>query len=201
MPQINEARPPYVEFEIQAEEDRAASLTAGHYVEKDVHYAIVTPMGSKDRIPRKVDEWFASLEQAVAEDRFAPEWLARYKVQYEAWSKGQEIPAFGTPIKTWPVPGPAQIRALLACGVTTIEDLAQANEETISRIGMGGRSLKARAADWLASAKDVGKVSEEISALKVANEQLRESNDKLQKQLAEVLARLPKPEETPQRKL
>lgn len=40
MVQIAEARPPYVTFEFRAEEDRAASIEAGHYVSKDVAYAL-----------------------------------------------------------------------------------------------------------------------------------------------------------------
>ena len=47
MPEIMQARPPYVQFEMRAVEDRQASIDAGHYVAKDVAYAIITPAGSR----------------------------------------------------------------------------------------------------------------------------------------------------------
>ena len=37
MVQKLEERPPFVRFEVRAEEDRQASIEAGHYVGKDVH--------------------------------------------------------------------------------------------------------------------------------------------------------------------
>lgn len=70
MPAVAEARPPYVMFETRAVEDRAASLEKGHYVTRDVDYAIITPMGSKDRTERVIKEWFDQLQQQVAEGRF-----------------------------------------------------------------------------------------------------------------------------------
>lgn len=48
----------------------------------------------------------------------------------------------GTDIRNWPVVSPAQIKNLFELHVHTIEDLAAANEEVISGIGMGGRMLK-----------------------------------------------------------
>ena len=38
MIEIQQARPPYVQFELRAVEDRNASLEAGHYIAKDVAF-------------------------------------------------------------------------------------------------------------------------------------------------------------------
>jgi hypothetical protein len=51
----DELKPPYVRFEVRSVEDRTASIESGHYVGKDVIFAIVTPAGTRDRIEREAD--------------------------------------------------------------------------------------------------------------------------------------------------
>lgn len=190
MVQQLEERPPFVRFEVRAEEDRQASLEAGHYVGRDVHYALITPMGSKDCIERKADEWFDKLKQDVAEGRCPREWLAAFKEIYKEWCEGREAPVNGTPITDWPPVSPSQVKTLLSLHVRTVEDLAAANEEVLSRIGMGGRALKQRAVDWLASAASTGVASGEITALKTQNENLQARNEQLEIQLKELAAKV-----------
>ncbi|MEN6537324.1 MAG: hypothetical protein ABFD89_26970 [Bryobacteraceae bacterium] len=187
MIKIAEARPPYVTFEFRAEEDRAASIEAGHYVSKDVPFVLVTPMGSKDRHESPADEWFARREQDAAEGRFPREWLSAFKGAFAEWKAGREIPLNGTSVTNWPVASPAQVKMLLDLKVRTVEDLAEANEETLNRLGMGGRTLKQKAQDWLASASDRGKVSEQLAGLRADNEALKQRNEQLEKQLREVI--------------
>lgn len=190
MVQQLEERPPFVRFEVRAEEDRQASLEAGHYVGRDVHYALITPMGSKDCIERKADEWFDKLKQDVAEGRCPREWLAAFKEIYKEWCEGREAPVNGTPITDWPPVSPSQVKTLLSLHVRTVEDLAAANEEVLSRIGMGGRALKQRAVDWLTSASSTGVASGEITALKAQNENLQARNEQLETQLKELAAKV-----------
>ena len=190
MIKIAEARPPYVTFEFRAEEDRAASIEAGHYVSKDVPFVLVTPMGSKDRHESPADEWFARREQDAAEGRFPREWLSAFKGAFAEWKAGREIPLNGTSVANWPVASPAQVKMLLDLKVRTVEDLAEANEETLNRLGMGGRTLKQKAQDWLASANDMGKVSEQLTGLRADNEALKQRNEQLEKQLREVIPQL-----------
>lgn len=190
MIKIAEARPPYVTFEFRAEEDRAASIEAGHYVSKDVPFVLVTPMGSKDRHESPADEWFARREQDAAEGRFTREWLSAFKGAFAEWKAGREIPLNGTSVANWPVASPSQVKMLLDLKVRTVEDLAEANEETLNRLGMGGRTLKQKAQDWLASANDMGKVSEQLSGLRADNEALKQRNEQLEKQLREVIPQL-----------
>jgi hypothetical protein len=188
--EIAKDRPAYVQFEVRAEEDRAATVEAGHYVARDVDFVIITPAGSKDRIERRADEWLVQIKQQVQEQRLPPEWAQAYRAAYGEWKEGREIPLNGTAIVNWPAVSPAQVKALLEARMRTVEDLAVANEETITRLGMGGRALKQRAVDWLASAKDVGKVGEEISAMRVLNESLTARNEELTEQLAGLSKRL-----------
>ena len=187
---IAEARPPYVTFELRAVEDREASIAAGHFVAKDVPYAVITPQGSKDRIERVAEEWFAQLEQQSREDRFPSEWLRAFKAAFKDWQEGHEPAVNGTDVRNWPAASPAQVKALLDVKVRTVEDLAAANEETISRLGMGGRALKARAVEWLNSAASTGKQAESLAALKAENADLKSRNETLEAQVRELAAKV-----------
>lgn len=164
MPEIMKERPPFVTFEVRAEEDRQASIESGQYKAKDVDYALITPAGSKDRVERVVSEWFEYLREQVAQGRFPAEWLEGFKHKYKLWKEGQELPVDGTPVKTWSAISPAQCKLLLDLNVRTVEDLAVANEELLGRIGMGARALQATARDWLATAKDVGSAAARLTA-------------------------------------
>lgn len=157
-------RPPFVNFEVRAEEDRTASIEQGHFVAVDVDYALITPAGSRDCVERKVSEWFTYLEEQVKGNRFPSAWLDGFKHKYKHWKETQELPVEGTPIKTWNALSPAQCKMLLDLNIRTVEDLAAGNEELISRMGMGGRQLRERAVTWLSTAKDVGRSSEQLAA-------------------------------------
>lgn len=188
-PTSQQDRPPYVTFEVRAEEDRANSLSQGCYMTKDVDFAFITPAGSKDRIERRVDEWFENLAQQVQEGRFPREWMQAYKTAYAAWKEDRVLPEDGHPIKNWPVASPSQVKTLLDLHVRTVEDLASANEETIARLGMGGRGLKQRAVDWLQSS-NAGKVSGEMQELREANTALDTRNKSLEEQLIALQAQV-----------
>lgn len=181
MPQMDtrEDRPPYVQFMKMAVEDREASIKAGCHMTKDVDFAIITPVGTKDRIPRNVGEWFAQLAEQVKHGRFSPLWLDGYRKSYELWKQGLEIPLNGTPIRTWPVLSPAQIANLTELRVLTVEDLARANEETLGRIGMGAVALKQRAVDWLRAANDTGKIAQELAAMRQEMADMRQRSEAL----------------------
>lgn len=149
---VLEERPPYVTFERASTEDRAASLQAGRTIYRDQDLAWITPMGSKDRIPRIVTDWFAALEQQVREGRFNASWLQDYRKAYEYFKSGQEAPVNGIPLDQWSACSPAMRRNLLAVGVRSVEDVAALNEEGIRRVGMGAQNLKMQAARWLETA-------------------------------------------------
>ena len=188
--QAADARPPYVTFEVRGEEDRAASIEAGHFVAKDVVYAIITPQGSKDRIERLAKDWLENMQAEVQSGRFPAEWLTRFKEMYKAWEEGRELPLSGTSVTQWPAASPAQVKQLQTVHIRTVEDLATCNEETLSRLGMGGRALKQKAVEWLAASKDVGKVAEEMASLKTLNAGLLERNSQLEAQLRDLSARV-----------
>lgn len=181
----DEPKPPYVQFEVRSVEDREATIAAGHYVGRDVIFAIVVPAGTRDRIERVASEWLENIRQGVDQERVPSFWYDAYKRALNDFENSRETPEFGTPVQTWPGATPSQIKLLLDINVRTVEELAAANEETVARIGMGGRALKEKAKQFLEVAADQGKVVEEINALKVENADLRardaEREQRLQK--------------------
>lgn len=161
-----EAKPPFVIFETRAVEDRTASIETGHFVAKDVVYAVITPAGTKDRIEKVATEWLSDLEEAVRQERFPQAWLNAYKQAHKSWVETRETPEFGIPLTSWPAPSPAQVKMMLDIGIRTVEQMAEATEEAIQRIGMGGRALKAKAQAYLDASKSDGKVAGELDELR-----------------------------------
>lgn len=190
MVEVMKARPAYVRFVKQAFEDRAASLSAGHSVSKDVVMAHITSPGSRDTVVRNAAEWLAYLADQVRDERFPDEWYQGYKRAYERFLEGEELPPEGTPIKTWPVLTPAQIQNLIAHNIYTVEDLASINEEAKAGIGMGAIELQKKAQNWLQAANDVGKVTQKITALEIQVKQLIEQNERQTGMIQELKSQL-----------
>jgi hypothetical protein len=188
--EIQKARMPYVMFEMRAVEDRAASIEQGKFMTKDVEYALVTPMGSRDKMEFVYSEWIAQMRTEAENGRLPEEWLAAFERRYDAWKKQEELPVEGTALKTWPPISPAQIKNLATWNVFTVEQLAGANEELIRRMGMGGRALQQTATEWLKAAAGTGKIAMEVAGLKAklegleaVNQQLLEQNKLLRQQM------------------
>lgn len=188
---MEKGNPPYVMFETRAVEDRDESIKQGKAMSKDVEYALITPMGSKDRVERVVSEWFEMLEKEVQDGRFPKAWLDGFKQSYTAWKNDQEVPLEGTSIKQWTYLSPAQVKNLLVWHIRTVEEVANANEETIRRIGMGGYSIVQAAKDYLAMTNDPkNKTVSELAALRVTVETLTTANKALQAKFDEAQAAL-----------
>jgi Helix-hairpin-helix domain len=160
-------RPPYIEFRVLSEEDRAETIATGSYKTKDVDYVTIMPAGDRNtKIDRKVDEWLDQIAAKVRQGMANPQHLEHFRSSYRMWKENQELPLDGMPIKSWPGISPSQVQNILSANIRTVEDLALANEDALQRIGMGARALKEKAASWLATATDKGKVAEENAALK-----------------------------------
>lgn len=179
----DEARPPFVIFETRAVEDREESIATGHYVAKDVVFAIITPAGTKDRIEKVAEDWLKDLEEAVRQERFPQMWLNAYRQAYASWKESREIPEFGSPVTNWPALSPAQCKMLLDLNIRTVEQVAEANEEALMRMGMGARALKAKAQAYLDTSNGDGKVSAELDSLRQKVEELTSREEEREAEL------------------
>jgi hypothetical protein len=177
---LMEDRPPYIEFKVMTEEDRAESIATGSYKTRDVDYVSIIPSGDRHlRVDRKVDEWLEQVAQKVKAGTGNAQHLDYFRSAYKIWKETQEVPLSGTPIKQWPALSPSQVTNILSANIRTVEDLACANEDTMGRIGMGGRALKEKAIAWLGAASNTGKIAEENAAMKVQLTQLMSDMDDL----------------------
>jgi hypothetical protein len=186
MAEMMKERPAYVRFEKRPIEDRDASIQAGHWVGKDIVYALVTPPGTKDVVVVEAEEWIKRLKREEAEGRIPGTFVDAYERAFEKYKKGEEIPVNGTPIKGWPPLSPAQQQNCIAMNILTVEDLANLNSEGMSRFGMGVVELKRKAANWLEAANSIGGIAARMTALEVEHKDLKDQNDR-QRKLIEAL--------------
>jgi hypothetical protein len=121
--------------------------------------------------PKTVHVGFADDQSSVRD----PETNQRLKYKelhsgpYEAFKKNQEYVGQGTPLSEAPFLSEAKRAELKAVNVFTIEALAALDGSNLSRLGMGGRSLKEQAAAYLQNATgsaDVTRLAAENEALK-----------------------------------
>lgn len=175
-------RPPFIEFEIRAVEDRAATIDKGHAVFRDVDFVKITPLGGNGTlvVERDAVEWLT-----YHRDNGSPLYK-HFKESYDAWKAGQEMPETGTSIRNWPAITPAEIQQLIRGGCKTIEDLAQWPDGSLGKFGMGGVSLKQRAQKYLATAQNVGRVSEQAAAVEAKNKELQTTVEAQALQLKEL---------------
>jgi len=159
-----EDKPCYVTFETRAVEDRNVLIDEGHYGYKDVIFVQVMQPGGKEVFEDIAHEWLEKQVAKVRKKDLPLEIYNVYKQAFEAYKLGEELPVNGTPIKSWPMLTPAQIKMVLQANVRTVQDLANANEDAIAAIGMGARSFKEKAKIWLESANQ-GKVTNRIADL------------------------------------
>lgn len=178
------SRPPNVSFEERSVEDRAASIESGGLQMKSVDYVVLNQPGSKDSVEREAAPWLENLHQNPNFDRL---WVERVRETYKLWKAGHEVTPDGTHIRMWAPISKAEAETLIAAKLLTVEDLANANEDSLRRIGIGARALKMKAIAWLEAAQKTGKTAEEITHLRakaeIQEKQIEELREKI-RQLA-----------------
>lgn len=170
--QIQQARPPFVEFKKISKHDVAKSLEAGRRVVKDIDMAYIMQPGSRDQVEISAEQWLASIKRKMLEataDAYPQEWVDGYHKKYQLWKDGHDAPLNGTSIKEFPLLSPAEVENLIAVNILTIEDLAGATEEGLGRIGMGARTLREKAMQWV---KAQSAAESELSVLREQNAKL-----------------------------
>lgn len=95
----------------------------------------------------------------------------KYREQYAQFKEGASQ-VIGTRIDLWPLISPAQAEELKALKVFTVEQAAELPDSSDHTYGMGIRTIKQKAKDWLAATKDTGAITK-----------LEARNDELEKQI------------------
>jgi hypothetical protein len=121
--------------------------------------------------------------------RVTDEHRQRWPKEYEAFKAGREPVLNGTPIEEWPALNRAQVAELKYLNFRTVEEIADANDLSLQRIGMGGRTLRDRAKAFLDDAHAIAVVEKTTAELDKRNAE----NESLKMQVAqqgELLGRL-----------
>ena len=116
--------------------------------------------------------------------------------KYEAWKKGHEIPADGTPLSAWPGCRPEEAERFNLMRIYTVQDVAAMTDDVMDRYGMGARDKRQQAQAFL-QAGDRAKLAAESEQLK---RELTEARNELADAIAaikELKAQLPIREEVP----
>jgi hypothetical protein len=141
----------------------------------DRDYARITPPGSRDVHYEQLPRWFDKLAVELKTGRILPQWIQHWKAAYEQYKQGKELPVDGTPIKGWNMLSGAQQQNVIQCNVLTVESLAEANAETLQRIGMGALELKRRAEAWISQTKGLEPATIKMAALQRENDVLNDT--------------------------
>lgn len=119
-------------------------------------YLYVRPFGSKDEIGHDAEQALKNWEkQANSPEGQFPRFLYdAFKAGYQQFIDGTSVTTKGTKIQDWDGIAPQMAGYLIGNGITTVEALADANEQALMIIGTGGRGMQNQAREWLANRKE-----------------------------------------------
>lgn len=184
--------PPFVRFEfMECGVNAEASAKAGRPIPLVKAYALIMQHGSKDVLEKDAEEWLAQIHEKALQGQYSPEWVARFKLQYEEFTKGNELPRDGTPIRTWPAPNREQVIRLLALGITTVEDLAAVPDAGLGNIGLDGRVLRDLAKNFIEAGEGIGVLARKLADAEQKAREQGEQITRMAQQLAELKAQIP----------
>lgn len=173
------------EFYIDPVEDAAASIEAGRPVYRDREMVRFIKRGADAATPEIVTMRVANIRPKTkrhGNDSWTagdPALWAQIQGPYDAWRSGQEAPLSGTPLSAVTFVSPGPLKTLQAMHIRTVEELAEANEDMLAAIGMGGRALKQQAIDYLREASSSGTVLAELAEMRRIMDEMREHQQRL----------------------
>jgi len=174
-PVLHQRDMPYVAFKTETIEDKKRTQEDGVMRFKDQDYAVITPPGGKGNNIERIDSFFCKMEYDAKAGRVHPDWIRKWRSDYEFYRKGQEIPLDGTPIKGWKLITGAQQEELIRLHVLTVESLANLTDEGMRHVGKGALELKRKAQAWLEQnhGKEAGAVK--LASVMRENDTLKET--------------------------
>ena len=128
----------YVEFYMEAVQDSAASLEAGHPKFKEVPYVMVKVPGDKGSIIRR----------PVRTGQHPKHDNNRFHNEYVAFLQDKKAPLEGLPIEEWPQVTKSQVMELRHFGIKTVEHLAGLTDTNAQKF-MGILDLRTKARTYI----------------------------------------------------
>jgi hypothetical protein len=138
----------------------------------------------KVRIGRKGDQSYERTETVERMMRGENQEWRVFKPYYDHWKQGSAAPLNGTPLAAFPGATPQLVKALEAFHIKTVEDGANLNDDTMTRVNLPGlRRFKQDCKAYLDAKASTSIVAGEIA-------ELRDENAKLKQQMQALLERL-----------
>lgn len=160
----------FVQFNYHPHKNEEKTAEAGRPIYEDRVYVMIIVPGDKDSIVHR---------PAYPRD------FERFPKQYQAFQNKSADAIIGTPLSSLTWLSASQVKELEYFGIRTVEHLATVNDNVAGKFH-GLQSLKQRAADFVAAAKDAAPMLEMRKQLEQRDEQLAI----LQKQMAELMAKI-----------
>jgi len=160
----------YVKFYQDVLPDEARTEIEGRPCFKDATLVQIMTPGDKNNI-------------VVREAR--PDDKARFPTHYARYQAGEKEQQSGYPLKEWPLATRAMIEELRYFGFTTVEAIAQANDQSIAKYP-GLRELSRRAQNWLEARESTAP----LDKLEAENKHLQEQVEAMQAQQQEMVKAL-----------
>lgn len=88
---------------------------------------------------------------------------SRWPREWEAFQKGLDLAATGTPLEQWPQMTPSTVMTLKALNIRTVEELSTINDAAIQNLGTGGREMREKAKRFLALAESSAPMEEAVA--------------------------------------
>lgn len=132
--------------------------------------------GDKFGVTEKIaDEWLAHISNQALQGLYDPTWVAQFKLEYEAFLKGNELPREGTPVRTWASITREQGTRLIAINITTVEDLASFPDSGLGTIGLDGRYLRDLAKNFIDAGQGVSGMAKKLADLEQSDRDNKET--------------------------
>jgi len=162
-----------VTFSHEARLDKTASVEAGRNMYRNVEYVTI-------RIPG--DKTLSVHRPVNASDKH------RFPMQYQSFKNLAGEVITGTPLTTWPMITPAQLKELEYFNVRTVEQLA-AMADTGAAQMMGIQKLRRAAQQYISAAKEAAPLLKVQAELESRDNEIAALKDMLMKQ-GEAIAKL-----------
>lgn len=116
-----------------------------------------------------------------------------YAAQYNAWKQGEERPVDGIPLSEWAelAARPDTVASLKALHIHTLEQLAEASDTAVTRLGMGAMALREKAKKTIESMSDSGVLRRTIEENETLKLKVKDQEEQI-KELAERVKELEK---------
>ena len=163
MSNTERGRPSKITFERCPIENVNRSQEENRVVFDDVDFVTLHQQGSSNTTIHKVEEWWVKLQQQARNNMIPVQWVDEYKQAYEQWIGGKDPIVQGTHLSEWPKMTSAKAEMWNAVHVRTVEELAEANEQTMESFGMGARAMRTEAKEFLESLGSNEKLQEQLA--------------------------------------